>query len=52
MGYFISCFNDEGKLVHYEVPKEIARYIQQIEAYIKYPNESKLLEHYNFRFKS
>jgi len=50
MTSFISCYNNEGQLEHFKVPKEVAVYIKQLETYINNPAQSKLLERYSFRF--
>ena len=50
MTSFISCFDKTGELKHFPVPEEVSIYIRQLEAYILFPNESKLKKKYGFRF--
>ena len=50
--HMISCYNLETKeLEHFEVNKNVYTYIKQLEAYVKYPKTSKLIQLYSFRFK-
>ena len=50
MASFISVKNKSGEYEHYEVPQEVYVYILQLEAYIRDPERSKLLEAYPDRF--
>lgn len=50
--HMISCYNLETKeLEHFEANKNVYTYIKQLEAYVKYPKTSKLIQLYSFRFK-
>ena len=50
--YLVSVKERFGTFRHFEVPKEVYVYVKQLEAYINYPDESKLLEAYPERFKN
>lgn len=50
MGSYISCKDDNGEYKTYKVPREIKRYILQLEHYILSPNKSKLKNAYPERF--
>lgn len=50
MSYYLSVKNKKNNFTGYEVPEEIYIYVKQLEAYINFPNESKLLEAYPDRF--
>ena len=40
----------DGEYQHFEVPEEVYMYIKQLEAYINFPEVSKLKEVYKDRF--
>lgn len=42
--YFLSIKDRKGEFKKYEVQEEVYIYVGQLEAYIKYPKESKMLE--------
>ncbi len=42
--------NKDGEYERFTVPKEVSQYIKQLEAYIEYPDRSKLREVYKDRF--
>lgn len=46
--FFISCYSQENpkERKHYKVPYSVYVYIKQLEAKIKWPEESKLLDAY------
>tara|TARA_R110000851_G_scaffold290051_1_gene444207 strand:- start:1973 stop:2155 length:183 start_codon:yes stop_codon:yes gene_type:complete len=46
----ISVKDRQGGYKHHKVPSEVYIYIKQLEAYINYPEESKLKELYVERF--
>jgi len=45
--FYINCYNIEtNKRKHFKVPESIYIYIKQLEAKLKYPNDSKLFSLY------
>lgn len=50
MSSFVSVRDKDEKYQFYKIPEEVSLYIKQLEAFIKYPNDSKLLSVYPDRF--
>jgi hypothetical protein len=50
MSCLLSIKDKDKNFKHYEVPEEVYIYVQQLEMFIKFPNDSKLLEAYPERF--
>ncbi len=52
MAAYISVKNKDGDFKKYLTPRPVYDYILQLEAYIRYPEISKLLDVYEERFKA
>ena len=50
MSSYISCYNENRELQHYEVPSPVYVYILQLECEIKYKSGG-IRKLYSFRFK-
>lgn len=51
MSSFIVLKNRSNERVSHKVSKEVSTYIKQLELYIRYPKQSKLMSVYGDRFK-
>lgn len=51
MSSYVCVKNKKGEYHHCLIPEDVMIYIRQLEAYIKHPKESKLLEAYSDRFQ-
>jgi len=51
MGYYVAVKTAPDKWKHFLVEKEVYVYISQLEAYINYPERSRLKELYPEKFK-